>query len=83
MTYVLTDVPLADIIIYAKELLGVDMGNISMMTMHEYDFFKFLWTTVITLFMMLLIVFAIFLCSILLTQLKTFLEAIVTELKYR
>ena len=34
MTYVLTDVPLADIIIYAKELLGVDMGNISMMTMH-------------------------------------------------
>lgn len=34
MTYVLTDVPLADLIIYAKELLGVDMGNISMMTMH-------------------------------------------------
>lgn len=32
--YVTTDVPLADIIIYAKELLGVDMGNISMMTLH-------------------------------------------------
>ena len=32
--YVTTDVPLADIIIYAKELLGVDMNNISMMTLH-------------------------------------------------
>lgn len=32
--YVTTDVPLADIIIYAKELLGVDMDNISMMTLH-------------------------------------------------
>jgi len=31
---VTTDVPLADIIIYAKELLGVDMDNISMMTLH-------------------------------------------------
>ena len=31
--YVLTDVPIQDIIIYAKELLGVDMGNISMMTL--------------------------------------------------
>lgn len=56
---------------------------VSMMIIHEYDFFKFLWTTVVTVFMMLLIVFAIFLCAILLTQLKTFLEAIVTELKYR
>ena len=34
LKYVTTDVPLADIIIYAKELLGVDMGNISMMTLH-------------------------------------------------
>ena len=67
----------------AVVLYTVFIFIISMMTMHEYDFFKFLWTTVITLFMMLLIVFAIFLCSILLTQLKTFLEAIVTELKYR
>lgn len=32
--YVTTDVPLADIIIYAKELLGVDMNNIAMMTLH-------------------------------------------------
>ena len=34
LKYVTTDVPLADIIIYAKELLGVDMGKISMMTLH-------------------------------------------------
>lgn len=34
LKYVTTDVPLADIIIYAKELLGVDMENISMMTLH-------------------------------------------------
>lgn len=32
--YVTTDVPLADIIIYAKELLGVDMNNVSMMTLY-------------------------------------------------
>lgn len=32
--YVTTDIPLTDIIIYAKELLGVDMENISMMTLH-------------------------------------------------
>ncbi len=32
--YVTTDVPLADIIIYAKELIGVDMAKISMMTLH-------------------------------------------------
>lgn len=31
--YVTTDVPLTDIIIYAKELLGVDMEKISMMTL--------------------------------------------------
>lgn len=32
--YVTTDIPLKDVIIYAKELLGVDMNNISMMTLH-------------------------------------------------
>lgn len=32
--YVTTDIPLTDIIIYAKELLGVDMDKISMMTLH-------------------------------------------------
>ncbi len=35
--YVTTDVPLADVIIYAKELLGVDMGNVSMMTLPGTD----------------------------------------------
>lgn len=35
--YVTTDVPLADIIIYAKELLGVDMANVSMMTLPGSD----------------------------------------------
>ncbi len=34
LKYVTTDVPLADVIFYAKELLGVDMENISMMTLH-------------------------------------------------
>ncbi|MGN1127541.1 MAG: LCP family protein [Candidatus Flemingiibacterium sp.] len=32
--YVTTDLPLADIVIYAKKLLGVDMEKISMMTLH-------------------------------------------------
>ena len=35
--YVTTDLSLADIIIYAKELLGVDMENISMMTLPGND----------------------------------------------
>ncbi len=35
--YVTTDVPLADIIIYAKELLGVDMAKVSMMTLPGKD----------------------------------------------
>lgn len=34
LKYVTTDVPLADVIFYAKELLGVDMENISMMTLY-------------------------------------------------
>lgn len=37
LKYVTTDVPLADIIIYAKELLGVDMENVSMMTLPGKD----------------------------------------------
>ncbi len=37
ITHVTTDVPLADIIIYAKELLGVDMSNVSMMTLPGED----------------------------------------------
>ena len=37
LKYVSTDVPLADIIIYAKELLGVDMENVSMMTLPGKD----------------------------------------------
>lgn len=35
--YVTTDIPLADIIIYAKELLSVDMSNISMITLPGGD----------------------------------------------
>lgn len=35
--YVSTDIPIADIIIYAKELLGVDINNISMMTLPGLD----------------------------------------------
>ena len=35
--HVTTDVPIADIIIYAKELLGVDMSKVSMMTLPGED----------------------------------------------
>ncbi len=34
LRYVTTDIPLADIVVYAKELLGVDLENMTMMTLH-------------------------------------------------
>lgn len=56
---------------------------IGMMIIHEYDFFKFLWTTVITVMFMLLIVFLLFIILIFSQQLLEFFMSIYKELVYR
>ncbi|MEE1314149.1 MAG: YIP1 family protein [Faecalimonas sp.] len=57
--------------------------SIAMIHVHEYDFFKFLWTGLITIFMMLLVVFVIFMCGILLMQCGSFISAVYEEIFYR
>ncbi len=57
--------------------------SISMVIMHEFDFFKFLLTGLVTVFFMILIVFVIFMVAILASQLLSFISAIYTEVAYR
>lgn len=57
--------------------------SIAMIYVHEYDFFKFIWTGIITIFMMVLVVFVIFMCGILLMQFGTFLTGVWDEILYR
>lgn len=56
---------------------------IGIMTIHEYDFFKFLGTTVITLLGMALVVFIIFMLFILFQELFGFIGSLFTEIFYR
>lgn len=55
---------------------------IAMMKVHEYDFFKFLLTGIVTILFMILIVFVIFMCVILLQQVWQFAVSIYTEIRY-
>ena len=57
--------------------------TVAMIKIHEYDFFKFIWTGLITLFLMILVVFIIFLCGILVMQFITFIISIYEEIAYR
>ena len=56
---------------------------IGIMTIHEYDFFKFLGTSVLTLLGMFLVVFIIFMLFILFQELFTFIGSLFTEIFYR
>lgn len=56
---------------------------VGMMVVHEYDFFKFAWTAVVTFLLMLLVVFLIFVCALMLKQTWVFLKSIYTEMGYR
>ncbi len=56
---------------------------IGIMTIHEYDFFKFLGTTVLTVLGMLLVVFIIFMLFILFQELFKFIGSLFTEIFYR
>lgn len=56
---------------------------VAIMTVQEYSFGKMLGTTVITVFLMILIVFVIFMVAILLQQLGNFFYTIYMEVAYR
>lgn len=56
---------------------------VGMIIVHEYDFFKVLWTGFITLCLMILVVFVLFMCAILLMQLGSFVNSVYEEIVYR
>ena len=56
---------------------------IAIMTVHEFDFFKFLLTGIVTILFMLLIVFVIFLISVLLKEFFGFVASVYNEIVYR
>ena len=56
---------------------------VATMKMHEYDFFQFLLTGLVTIFFMILVVFILFLCAILISQFFTFLVSVYEEVAYR
>ena len=66
------------ILIYTFFLLSV-----AMMKIHDFDFFRFLLTGVVTLLAMLFIVFIIFMIVILLQQFWNMIYAVFTETLYR
>lgn len=65
------------VLIYTLFLLCV-----AMMKIHEYDFFKFLLTSIVTILFMILVVFVIFMCVILLQQVGQFISSVYTEIRY-
>lgn len=56
---------------------------VGIMAIHEYDFFKFLGTTVLTILGMALVVFIIFMLFILFQELFGFVGSLFTEIFYR
>ena len=56
---------------------------VAIMTVHEYTFGKFVLSTVITIFFMILVVFVIFMMVIMLQQLFNFINSLYTEVAYR
>lgn len=56
---------------------------VGIMTIHEYDFFKFLGTAVLTVLGMFLVVFIIFMLFILFQELFGFIGSLFTEILYR
>ncbi len=56
---------------------------VAIMTVHEYTFGKLLWSTLVTVFFMILIVFVIFMVVILMQQLFNFINSLYMEVAYR
>ena len=57
--------------------------SIAIMTVQEYDFFKFMGTGIVTVLFMVLIVFVMFLVGVLLQQVGEFIVSIFQEIFYR
>ena len=57
--------------------------SVAIMTVHEYDFFKFLGTAFVTILFMVLIAFVIFLVGVLLQQVGEFFTSVFQEIFYR
>jgi len=57
--------------------------TVAIIKVHEYDFFKFILTSIVTLFFMILVVFIIFMCAILIMQFGSFIVSIYEEVAYR
>lgn len=74
----LLDILSTVLLIYTAFLLIV-----AIMTVHEYTFGKLLWSTLITLFFMILIVFIIFMMVILIQQFGNFIYSLYMEVAYR
>ena len=66
------------VLIYTFFLLAV-----AMMAVHEYDFFKFLATAIVSVLFMVLIVFVVFLMGTLGQQIVNFFSSIFNEMFYR
>ncbi len=64
-------------------ILTIFILMVGTMTIHEYDFFKFLWTSVVTVLLMLLVVFLIFICALMTKQTLVFIKSVYTEVVYR
>lgn len=56
---------------------------IAMMKVHEYDFFKFILTSIVVVFFMILVVFVIFMCAILMAQFLAFVASVYEEIAHR
>jgi DNA-binding beta-propeller fold protein YncE len=59
------------------------MLSIAMVKIHEFDFFKFLLTSIVVLFFMILVVFVILMCGILAEQFISFIAEIYDEIVHR
>ena len=67
----------------AVTIFTVFLMTVAMMTVHEFDFFKFALSVLVTAFFMILVIFVILMCSILMIQFITFLKTVYTEIVYR
>ncbi|MCQ2448804.1 MAG: YIP1 family protein [Clostridia bacterium] len=71
------------VILVCCHILTAVVLCVGIMAIHEYDFFRFLWTTILTVLGLLLVVFIIFMVFILTQELTTFVSSIVKEALYK
>ncbi len=85
LSYMLTynDVALINGIAFVGTLFTLFLIIIGNMTVHDYSLSKFLLTTVVTIFLMIVIVFILFMAFIMLQQLYNFIYAVYMEVVYR